>query len=426
MRLFRPAALSLLAVSALAASVISGGAAQAAPIPVQNLKGSTVQPTLFGMHVFNLQDGVWPTIPIGSVRLWDTGTTWGTVEKAQNVFDWTKLDTAVATAQANGVTDVLMVLAGTPAWASTNPTALGEGGMLPGAAYPPTDLADWDDWVRQVVTRYKGRITSYQPWNEVNLSTFWQGTPQQMAEMTKRAYDIVKSVDPSATVVAPSTGTRLGAAFKRFYPALLTSLGALGWPVDVWAAHTYPASLGTPVERAALAQLWIDTLSAAGAPDLPLWDTENNLGLKGPGELNPDQDIIGKQAAEWTARTYLDALRLGISRVYWYSWGPELDLVGIQMNTGSPGAIAMTTLQSWIVGSKYNGCIASNKTTLNKVVCTFIKPNGVKTQIVWAERGTARFAIPTRIKQICTLDSKCTDKGARKKIRVSGPVLFRP
>lgn len=421
MRLIRPAALSLLAVSALTASLVSSGAAQAAPIPLQNLKGSTVQQSLFGMHVFNLQDGVWPTISIGSVRLWDTGTTWGTVEKAQNVFDWTKLDTAVATAQSNGVNDILMVLAGTPSWASTNPTAPGEGGMLPGAAYPPTNLADWDDWVRQVVTRYKGRITAYQPWNEVNLSTFWQGTPQLMAEMTKRAYDIIKSVDAAATVVAPSTGTRLGAAFKRFYPAFLSSLKALGWPVNVWAAHTYPASLGTPVDRAALAQMWIDTLKAAKAPDLPLWDTENNLGLKGPGDKNPDQDIIGTRAADWTARTYLDSLRLGISRVYWYAWGPELDLVGIQMNNGSAGAIALNTLQAWIVGSKFHGC-----TTSNKVVCTFTNTNGVKTQIVWAEKGTASFAIPARIKQICRLDSKCTDKGPRNRIRVTGPVLFTP
>ena len=42
----------------------------------------------------------------------------------------------------------------------------------------PQDLADWDDWVRQVATRYKGRITAYQPWNEANLTTFSTGTPQ--------------------------------------------------------------------------------------------------------------------------------------------------------------------------------------------------------------------------------------------------------
>lgn len=419
MRLLRPAAVSLLAVSAVAASVIAGTPSQAAPTPLQELTGTTVQRSLFGMHVFNLQNGVWPTIPVGSVRLWDNETTWSSIETSQDVFNWTKLDTAVATAQSNGVGDILMVLAGTPLWASGDPAAGGTAGVLPGAAGMPRNLADWDDWVRQVVTRYKGRITSYQPWNEANLTTFSTGTPRQMADLTKRAYDIIKSVDPAATVVAPSTGTRLGGPFNKFYPAFLNELKARNWPVDVFAAHTYPASLGTPADRAALARLWIDTLKAAGAPDLPLWDTENNFGLAGPGLTNPDQDIIGVQAAEWAARTYLDALRLGISRVYWYSWGPELDLVGIQMNNGSPAAISLNTLESWIVGATYKGC----KSTL-KVICNFTK-DGAQLQIVWAERGTRSFVIPKKFKQICRLDSTCTDKGPRKHIRVSGPVLFK-
>ena len=54
-------------------------------------------------------------------------------------------------------------------------------------------------------------------------------------------------------MAAPSTGTRLGGPFKKFYPAYLAELKDLGWPIDVWSAHTYPASLGTPVDRAALA-----------------------------------------------------------------------------------------------------------------------------------------------------------------------------
>ncbi|MDI1289478.1 MAG: cellulase family glycosylhydrolase [bacterium] len=425
MRLFRPAALSLLAVTALTASVLASGAAQAAPLPTtaptQNLKGTTVQPTLFGMHVFNLQDGVWPTIPVGSIRLWDNQTTWSSVETAQNVFDWTKLDKAVSTAENNGVHDILKVLAGTPLWATDNPTAGGTAGVLPGGAGMPKNFADWDDWVLQVVNRYKGRITSYQPWNEANLTTFSTGTPKQMADLTKRAYDIIKAVDPAAKVVAPSTGTRLGGPFNKFYPAYLAELKARNWPVDVFAAHTYPASLGTPVDRALLAQKWIDALKAAGAPDLPLWDTENNFGLAGPGPQNPDQDIIGNQAAEWAARTYLDALRLNISRVYWYSWGPELDLVGIQMNNGSPAAIALNTLQAWIVGSKFTGCKGTDR-----VVCGFTKANGGKTQVVWAQSGRKSFTIPKRMKQICQLDSVCTDKGPRNKIRISGPVLFKP
>ena len=290
----------------------------------------------------------------------------------------------------------------------------GTAGVLPGAAGMPRNFADWDDWVTQVATRYKGRITAYQPWNEANLTTFSTGTPQEMAELTQRAYTIIKSIDPKALVVAPSTGTRLGGPFKKFYPQYLAELKIRNWPVDVFAAHTYPASLGTPVDRAYLAKVWQSYLKAAGVPDLPLWDTENNFGLAGPGAANPDQDINGTQAADWTARTYLDALRLGISRVYWYSWGPDLDLVGIQMHEGTPAAAAYQTLQDWIVGATFNGCSGTAKVT-----CRFAK-DGKKFTIVWAEKGAKTF--PTaQARQICSLDGTCTAvKG--KKISVSSPV----
>lgn len=382
-----------------------------------SLVGTTVDRSLFGMHVQNLQNGAWPTIPIGSVRLWDNETTWSSIERSKGAFDWAKLDAAVGTAQAHGVGDILLVLAGTPAWATDDPSAGGLAGVLPGAAGMPKDLGDWDDWVRAVVTRYQGKITAYQIWNEANLSTFSTGSPAQMAKMTKRAYDIIKSIDPAATVVAASTGTRLTGPFKKFYPAYLAQLKALGWPVDVFTAHTYPASKGTPRERAALARQWIAMLDAANAPNRPLWDTENNFGLAGPGPLNPDQDIEGTRAANWTARAYLDSLRLGISRTYWYKWGPHDDLVGIQMNAGSPAATALATLQDWIVGTTFAGCTGNAKVT-----CTFTS-NGKAQRIVWPEAG--RMTVKTKgFTQICKLSGSCRPVSA-KKITVAGPTLLR-
>ena len=416
---------SLTAVAILASSVIAAPADAAKRAkPRDLLRGTTVQANLFGMHVFNVQDGVWPTVPIGSLRLWDNETTWAQIEPQQNQFNWTKLDKAVETAQANGVNDILMVLAGTPAWATDNPASGGAAGVLPGAAGMPKDLADWDDWVTQVVTRYKGRITSYQPWNEANLVTFSTGTAQQMAQLTKHAYDIIKAIDPAATVVAPSMGTRLGSKgsqlsrkFTAFYGAYLRQLKADNWPVDVWSAHTYPASLGTPVDRGLLIKGYQAALRANGAPAKPVWDTENNFGLAGPGPQNPDQDITDYRAASWTARTYLDALRYGISRVYWYSWGPENDLVGIQMYDGTPAAKAYATLQGWIVGATYLRC-----TGKTGITCTFRK-DGKKFKIVYAEKNRRSFKTKG-YNVVCELDGTCKPVST-KKIRTYGPVQLR-
>ncbi len=386
--------------------------------PSANLKGTVIDDSLFGFHVKDAQNGVWPNIKFGSIRLWDNGTSWANIETSKGVFDWTNLDNAVANANKHGMTDILMVLSGTPAWATNqrNPIAL----PLPDASGVPTNMADWDDWVRAVATRYKGQIKIYQPWNEANLTTFYTGTPAQMADLTKRAYDIIKGIDPTATIVAPSTGTRLGGPFKKFYPAFLSELEARNWPVDVWAAHTYPASLGDTNDRQDLANNWIDFLKAAKAPDLPLWDTENNYGLGGPGPENPEQDIEGAQAANWTAITYLDALRLGISRVYMYQWGPHNDLWGIQYNEGAPGAIAMDTLQDWIVGTTYKGC----KESKGKVYCKFSTSGGIN-QIVYSETETVTFKAKKQYKQMCQLDGTCSAIPANRKVRTQGPVLLK-
>jgi GH35 family endo-1,4-beta-xylanase len=394
--------------------------AQAAPIkdPSSNLKGTVIQDSLFGLHVNGAERGVWPTINFGSLRLWDNATSWTNIETSKGVFNWTNLDKVVADANTNGVTDFLMVLSGTPTWATNqrNPISL----PAPNASGVPANMADWDDWVRAVATRYKGKITNYQPWNEANLKTFYTGTPAQMADLTKRAHDIIKSIDPSATIVAPSTGLRLNGALQRFYPKFLKELKTRNWPVDVWSAHTYPNSLGTTNDRRELANKWIDLLKAAKAPNLPLWDTENNYGLGGPGPDFPEQDINGTKAANWTAVTYLDALRLGVSRVYLYQWGPYNDLWGIQYNDGAPGAIAMNTLQEWIVGTTYQGC----KEAKRKVTCKFRTSDGVN-QIVYSETTKKKFKVAKRYKQMCQLDGTCSAIPANRKVRTKSPVLLK-
>ena len=428
-----PALTSLAVAGALALSFIAAPGASAGKASAKGwkkyqakAKNSVVQRDLFGMHVFNVEDGVWPTVPIGSLRLWDNETTWSVLEPAPNQYNWGKLDTAVANAEQNGVNDILFVLAGTPSWATDDPASGGAAGVLPGAAGVPRNLADWDDFVREVATRYKGRISAYQVWNEANLVTFSTATAQEMAALTKNAYDIIKSIDPKATVVAPSMGTRLGSKgstlskkLDRYLDAYLRDMKNYGWPVDVWAAHTYPASLGTPADRGLLIKGYMNLLKKYQAPTKPIWDTENNFGLAGPGPQNPDQDITDNRASSWTAQTYLDALRYGISRVYWYAWGPENDLVGIQMYEGTPAATAYTTLQDWIVGSTFKGCKGGNKG--KPVDCTFVK-DGKNTKVIWTEKGSKKFKTKG-FSEVCSLNGTCTPISG-KSVRVSDPVLL--
>ena len=420
MRRFPRTLAVMTASAALVATMIAAQPAQAAqparpgsPVP----KGTVIPASMFGMHVMNLEYGNFPSIPVGSLRLWDNQTSWSSIEKTQGNFDWTNLDAAVATGQRNGVSDFLMVLAGTPAWATDDPSAGGIAGVLPGAAGMPRDFSWWDNWVTQVVTRYKGRINNYQVWNEANLSTFSTGSPQEMADLTKRAYDVIKRIDPGANVVAPSTGTRLGGPFKKFYLPYLRALKDRGWPIDVFAAHTYPSALGQTKDRAALAKSYTAMLRSVGAPNKPIWDTENNFGLAGPGGANPEQDIEGTVAADWVAETYLDALRLGFSRVYWYRWTTGYDdMWGIQMYSDTAGATSFKTLESWIVGATFGGCT----TKRGAVTCKFTK-GGKSFRIVYSDSNAPRSFPVSGANEVCKLDGSCSAPGGAR-VSTSGPV----
>ncbi len=69
-----------------------------------------------------------------------------------------------------------------------------------GTASDVEQLSYWRDWVRAVATRYKGQITSYQIWNEANLSSFWApqeaGNWKWMALLTDIAGDEIRQHRP--------------------------------------------------------------------------------------------------------------------------------------------------------------------------------------------------------------------------------------
>jgi hypothetical protein len=416
---------ALAATALLAAACSSGGSDSTEPTGAPAPTGSVapeangVPAALVGMHVEGAEAGAWPSAPFGSLRLWDNGTAWSQIELEPGVYKWDNLEGVLENAQSKGMTDVLMVLGTTPEW---NTDEIGPDDYpQPGAASPPKDLKAWDAWVTEVATRYKGRISAYQIWNEANLKNFWNGTPEQMADLTKRAYDIIKAIDPEALVVSASPSTRLTASFDKFFPAYLEALAAADWPVDVIAIHTYPTADGDPVARGAVIQKVQDALTAAGAPDLQLWDTELNYGLAGPGDL-PRQEITGAKAAGWVVRTYIDDLRYGVDRSYWYIWTQRpYDLLGIQAYPGSDGEQGFFALDNWVIGASFDGCTTDDA---GAVVCTFSKA-GTTWTVAWAESGEAPYTAPEGTKLVCDPLANCTESSGGAAVTLTEvPVRF--
>ncbi len=398
---------ALVAVALMVAGCSSGSeSAQPTAVP-SSTDGGAVSPTgvpasLVGMHVEGAEAGLWPSAPFGALRLWDNGTAWSQIELEPGVYKWDNLEGILENAESKGMTDILMVLGTTPEWNAKeiSPTDYPQ----PGAASAPQDVKAWDAWVTEVATRYKGRITAYQIWNEANLKNFWNGTPEEMADLTKRAYDIIKGIDPDALVVSASPSTRLTGPFEKFFPAYLTALADKQWPVDVVAIHTYPTADGDPVARGAVISKVQDYLKKAGAPDLPLWDTELNYGLAGPGDL-PRQEITGAQAAGWVVRTYVDDLRYGVERSYWYIWTQKpYDLLGIQAYPGSDAEQGFFALENWVFGSDFEGCTE----TAGTVTCEFTR-DGQTSVVAWAQTGEAPYTAPEGAQLVCDPLANCVE-----------------
>jgi hypothetical protein len=386
---------------------------------------------MFGMHVPlvacaevpvvakipDCQRGSWPDVKIESLRLWDSYTTWRDIELRSGVYDWSALDLAVTTAEKNDAS-ILLVLGPTPSWSATT---IKEGDLKgPGSAAPPTYFDDFRSYVAAVAERYQGRIGAYQIWNEANLKSFWRGTPEQMAELTKIAYDAVKNEDPEALVVAASTTTRAEGAFTVWFPRYLKELEALGWPVDVFSAHAYPPSTMSPAQRVVYLRQVNKFLEEAYAPPLPLWDTEVNYGLAGPGPEYPDVDLRGATQAAWLAQSYFDSIRTGVTRTYWFQWSPVSpnSLLGVITWPGTKAALTYQVIQDWLVGANWGGCQELN----GLISCSITNETGTG-MIVWSQTGDQTWQSPSPITQICRIDGRCKKGEATELTAKDAPVL---
>lgn len=300
----------------------------------------------FGMHYSGAATGSWPAAPIGSIRLWDAGTSWRHIQPQRGIWDWTALDAAVANAEAHGAS-INLVLGQTPQWAATFPERIGIYGA--GAPSPVANPDDWADYVGAVANRYKGRVGVYEVWNEFELGIFWQGTLLQMKELAKSAYSIIKKADPGAVITSPSITLRSGRSRGKLYE--YAKLGGLRY-ADVISVHAYPEPNENP-ERAMQILKYVRRGLADRGIQKPIWNTEVNYGLPwgGTGLREPIKPAL--QAA-FVMRTYLLNWSYGVRRVYWYSWSAA-PFMGVQMTTSDgltvagPGR-AFVTVQRWMRG----------------------------------------------------------------------------
>jgi len=253
---------------------------EATQVPVQLAAAINTSPTTLGVadsYLYNLSDAdvnrtldELQALGVSDVRI---AVPWVYVQQYNaDAYDWAKLD-SIVNAAANRDMGVLGVITATPAWA---------GSLLNGHPDPQT----YADFTSAVATRYAGKISAYEIWNEPNGVTFYSPvSPADYTELLKAAYPAIKAADPDAIVI----GGVLGAVTSfpgitmnapSFVQGMYAS-GAHGY-FDALSYHPYhyttPFSLGdvadAPINQVASIR---NLMIANGDGDRQLWATEYGL-----------------------------------------------------------------------------------------------------------------------------------------------------
>ncbi|MHA3020443.1 cellulase family glycosylhydrolase [Mycobacterium sp. BMJ-28] len=196
---------------------------------------------------------------------------WAGIEATQGNFDWDTVDYIVQ--QATGMNmGILGVLSETPAWAGTPYLA----GM------PDPDV--FATFAQQVATRYVGKISTYEIWNEPNAINFLDPVdPAGYTALLQAAYPVIKAVDANITVIGAVVGAGLSEGNAAMNPVDFVqgmyTAGAHGY-FDALSFHPYDYTLdfsegssqaGSPLKQ--LQQI-LQLMATYGDGGLKVWATE--------------------------------------------------------------------------------------------------------------------------------------------------------
>jgi len=249
------------------------------------------------------------------------GTTihWEHLERVPGQPDWCDPDELLSGFVAAGL-DPLVTLYGTPAWASSRPSA--EQYWL----NPAADLEDWRAFVATAVARYgaagRGFVHRWEVWNEPNLSVFFAGQAEEYVELLNTAYQAVKQADEKALVYAPAV---------VFHPWDMDSAGAFldtvisAGSFDVLSIHLY---LAEPEDFYQTVTMVRRKLDAAGLPHIPVAVTEVNA-IGSIVDCRTFSELDESWHAEFLRATLACLANAGADSVYWFKSTDRGQLCGL-------------------------------------------------------------------------------------------------
>jgi hypothetical protein len=361
--------LGLLTAVALALATVALSQSPTPPV--------VIPATYFGVHIHHPAPNTWPSVPVGGWRFWDAHAAWPDMESRRGQWDFSYIDRYMNLAEQHH-TEILFALGLTPRWASSRPDE--KSVYQPGWAAPPADIQDWRDYVKTIATHCKGRIHTYEIWNEPNYKVFWSGSADELITLTKEAATIIKGIDPQATIVSPAaTNNASGVPWVNEF----LSKGG-GQYVDVIGYHFY-VNAQPPEKMVASIQQVKQAMADNRVSGKSLWNTET-------GWLKPSTFDTDDIAASYVARAYLLAWSGGVQRFYWYAWdqGPPLQMIDAATQALTPAGKAYGVIQNWMVGAKMNQC---KQDADGFWICELVRDRTHRF-VAWNPDGPKQFTVP--------------------------------
>ncbi len=127
---------------------------------------------------------------------------------------WEKYDHIVDLAEAQGL-ELIVRLSNPPNWSRAEGDAVG-------TYAPPDDYQDYADFVSAVVSRYRGRVTYFQLWNEPNIYPEWGVypiSPEAYTELLRVGATAARIANPDVVIIAGALAATIDLSPSASAPA---------------------------------------------------------------------------------------------------------------------------------------------------------------------------------------------------------------
>jgi hypothetical protein len=394
MRLRLRASLAAVAALATAGTLLATTPAEAALQPAVN--GGQ-----FGLNFLGIGSTAWPSVPYGTLRLFDNGFMWRDLQpnaptSTSDGWDQARLnqlDTVINAAHAKGKR-VILVLGSSPDWAVQSQCMWGgqqaKGLPTPAATCPPRNPdgtingALWVAYVTKLLQLpHAAYINTVEVWNEANFPTFFNDSPEAAADLTYVTRKAVKAVRPSVGILSPRFGARHPSALTWFDRYLRRAKARWGSPYDAVAMHLYPTGTNGPESMLGVLGSTKALMAKYGVATKRIWDTETGAGYRAGNQVMRGDQIPGR-----VVRTFLTELTNGVYSTSWYAWN-DRNFGGDPINNGNAltaAGLGFKTVYGWMVGNRaYGPChkMASTGAWRYGWVCDIALRDGTHGRVLW-------------------------------------------